>query len=116
MNSTQSKPRKQSKKALPAVFADKAFLVETTGIEPVTSGLQSLNDRVLSANLSELAPNGKFRCTTGCTSEPENHHGPTRPGDFAAALAMIATLPLSDAEKADAVRQLLGESARRNAH
>ena len=32
------KPRK---KALPAVFASKAFGVETTGIEPATSGLQS---------------------------------------------------------------------------
>jgi len=30
-----------SKKALPAVFASKAFGVETTGIEPATSGLQS---------------------------------------------------------------------------
>ena len=28
--------------------------------------------------------------------------------DFAKALAMIATLPLTDAEKADAVRRLLG--------
>ncbi len=34
-------PMKTSKKALSAVFANKAFLVETTGIEPVTSGLQS---------------------------------------------------------------------------
>lgn len=34
-------PMSSSKKALPAVFAGKAFLVETTGIEPVTSGLQS---------------------------------------------------------------------------
>jgi integrase len=32
---------KPSKKALPAVFASKAYRVETTGIEPATSGLQS---------------------------------------------------------------------------
>jgi hypothetical protein len=31
--------------------------------------------------------------------------------DFAAALAMIATLPLSDAEKAEAVRRLLAASS-----
>ena len=82
--------------------------METTGIEPVTSGLQSHSDRVLSANLSELTSTVESRCTNGCTSEPENHHEPTRPGDFAAALAMIATLPLTDAEKAEAVRRLLG--------
>ena len=33
--------RKPSEKALPAGFANKAFRVETTGIEPATSGLQS---------------------------------------------------------------------------
>ena len=38
---TLEKPMKQSEKALPAVFASKAFRVETTGIEPATSGLQS---------------------------------------------------------------------------
>ena len=32
---------KPSEKALPAVFASKAYRVETTGIEPATSGLQS---------------------------------------------------------------------------
>ena len=37
----RANPMNSSKKALPAVFADKAFRVETTGIEPVTSGLQS---------------------------------------------------------------------------
>ncbi len=38
---SREKPMKPSKKALPAVFAGKAFRVETTGIEPATSGLQS---------------------------------------------------------------------------
>ena len=38
---SDEKPTKSSKKALPAVFADKAYRVETTGIEPATSGLQS---------------------------------------------------------------------------
>jgi hypothetical protein len=34
--------------------------------------------------------------------------------DFAAALAMIATLPLSEAEKAEAVRRLLASSNARS--
>jgi hypothetical protein len=32
------------------------------------------------------------------------------PSDFAAALVIIASLPLSDAEKAEAVRRLLAEN------
>ena len=107
LRTTDANPVKPSKKALPAVFANKAFRVETTGIEPVTSGLQSHDDRVPSDNQSRLAPNGISRCTNGCTSEPETHHEAKQPGNFAAALAMIASLPLSDAEKADAVRRLL---------
>ena len=39
--STLENSYESSKKALPAVFADKAYRVETTGIEPATSGLQS---------------------------------------------------------------------------
>ena len=65
-------------------------------------------------------------CTSVCTSEPPNcrqrgadvaavgggqtpTEGPSQPGesDFAAALRMIAGLPLSDAERAEAVRRLL---------
>ena len=38
---THANRRKPSEKALPAVFASKAYRVETTGIEPATSGLQS---------------------------------------------------------------------------
>ena len=39
--SKHANPMISSEKALPAVFASKAFRVETTGIEPATSGLQS---------------------------------------------------------------------------
>ena len=63
------------------------------------------------------------RCTTGCTNSPENELDevigglvssrvdplPIKADSFSAALAMIASLPLSDAEKADAVRRLMGE-------
>ena len=36
---------------------------------------------------------------------------PIKGDSFSAALAMIASLPLSDAEKADAVRRLMAEQA-----
>ncbi len=65
------------------------------------------------------------RCTTGCTNSPENEHSeavdgsvvsqseslPIKADSFSAALAMISSLPLSDAEKADAVRRLMAEQA-----
>jgi len=41
---------------------------------------------------------------------PGNSYGQP-PDDFGAALAMIATLPLSDDEKAEAVRRLLSQRA-----
>lgn len=59
-------------------------------------------------------------CTTGCTSGTKN--AILKPGEagtraagsdgFAAALLMIAGLPLSDADKAEAVRRLLREAGR----
>ncbi len=39
-SATRDNPTKPNKKTLPAVIAGKAFRVETTGIEPATSGLQ----------------------------------------------------------------------------
>ena len=119
MNENRLKP---SKKALPAVFASKAFGVETTGIEPATSGLQSQPHRVPSENLSDVAATGSGRCTNGCTSKPEKARrsrskvgsdaapaAAVQPGDgdFTKALLMITSLPLSDADKAEAVRRWL---------
>ena len=56
------------------------------------------------------------RGSSGGSSSPENAHGkavgeslPIKADSFSAALAMIASLPLSDAEKADAVRRLMAE-------
>ena len=111
-----------SETALPAVIASKAFSVERRRIELPTSALRTQQSRVPSGNLSEVAATADSRCTNGCTSEtkktrrsrsktapaaaPETVAQPPA-GDFAAALAMIATLPLSDAEKAEAVRRLL---------
>ena len=56
--------------------------------------------------------NGDDRaCTTACTSTTEKSvevtSKPDVDGDFVAAILMIERLPLSDAEKAEAVRRLL---------
>ena len=92
--------------------------MERKGVEPSTSALRTHDSTVLSDSLSEVAATIEYRCTNGCTSEtgihPEAASIPgSAPGnsigtsDFAAALAMIAGLPLSDVEKAQAVRRLL---------
>ncbi len=100
--------------------------METTGIEPATSGLQSQRDRVPSENLSDVAATADSCCTNGCTSKPQKRRkrgadaaavgGVETPAevkpepvetDFAAALKMLAMLPLSDEERAEAVRRLL---------
>ena len=100
--------------------------METTGIEPATSGLQSQQHRVPSGNLSDVAATDSGACTTACTSKPEKRRkrgadaaavgGVETPAevkpepvetDFAAALKMLALLPLSDEERAEAVRRLL---------
>ena len=117
-----TKPPIQSGNALIAASATKAVGVEDSGIEPLTSCMPCRRPRVPSGNLSEVTATADSRCTNGCTSEtkktrrsrsktapaaaPETVAQPPA-GDFAAALAMIATLPLSDAEKAEAVRRLL---------
>ena len=100
--------------------------METTGIEPATSGLQSQRHRVPSENLSEVVATDSGACTTACTSKPPKRRkrgadaasvgGVETPAeekpepvetDFAAALKMLAVLPLSDEERAEAVRRLL---------
>ncbi len=97
-----------------------------------TSDSESLPPDSQTCNTLEVASITLAGCTTGCTNSPENEHGeavggsvlcspdsalssavalPVKAGSFSAVLAMIAALPLSDAEKADAVRRLMGELA-----
>ena len=94
-----------------------------TGFEPATSTSRMQTHRVASGNPSEVASMDNPRHTNGLTNSTENERGegvggavssraeslPIKGDSFSAALAMIASLPLSDAEKADAVRRLMAE-------
>lgn len=77
--------------------------MEPKGIEPSTSALRTQKVVGPSIENKGLAPHAAAACTTACTEERENAHG----GDFAEAMLMLMRLPLSDAERAEAVRRLL---------
>ena len=93
--------------------------VGMTGFEPATSTSRTEWHRVASDAVKELATTPDFGCTSGCTNSPKTERGesvsskpeslPIKGDSFSAALGMIASLPLSDAEKADAVRRLMAE-------
>ena len=102
--------------------------MEDNGVEPMTSCMPFQQHPVLSDSLSGFTATENLRCTTGCTSETNKasrgrskavtHATPAPPaamessgGGFAKALLMIALLPLSEAEKAEAVRRLMADPA-----
>jgi len=60
-----------------------------------------------SQHSQELTAPPANACTPACTPNAETGNTGDADADFAAALTMIATLPLSPAEKAEAVRRLL---------
>ncbi len=78
--------------------------MEPTGIEPATPSLQSCEHRTQAPQNQGLATGPADACTAACTDKPEIEHG----GDFADVVRMLDRLPLTDAERAEAVRQLLG--------
>jgi hypothetical protein len=57
----------------------------------------------------EIEPVEDVACTAACTcsTEPTSQSGSEQHSGFTAAMLMIARLPLTDAEKAEAVRRLL---------
>ena len=94
--------------------------------------MTSCKSRVPSGNLSEVAATADSCCTNGCTSEPPKRRkrgadaasagraeatAEVKPApvetDFTAALKMLSLLPLSDAEKAEAVRLWLSAGSGR---
>ena len=69
---------------------------------------------VLSDNMSYVASIADLQLTNGLTNSPEKElakavreSSPSKADSFSAALTMIASLPLSVAEKAEAVRRLM---------
>ena len=87
-----------------------------TGFEPATSTSRMQPHRVTSDSQQRLRATDESGCSSGCSSSPENERGgavsgslPIKVDSFSAALAMIAALPLSDAEKAQAVRRIMAE-------
>ena len=81
-----------------------------------TSDSESLPPDLQSGDTLGVTATTPAGCTTGCTNSPENDRGEAvgeslaiKADSFSAALAMIASLPLSDAEKADAVRRIMAE-------
>ena len=107
------------------------------GLEPWTHGLKGKRTRVQGTQSQALTSDGAPVCCPVCSADTENRRAelvnagpehvagtssPTQSagaadtgnepgGTLAAALAMIAGLPLTPAEKADAVRRLLAEQA-----
>jgi hypothetical protein len=67
--------------------------------------------RVASEQSKELPASRDSGLTRELTNSPENARIESASDTFSTALAMIASLPLSDAEKADAVRRLMAERA-----
>ena len=80
-----------------------------TGFEPAASTSRTYEQTVSSDSLSDVALIADPQRTNERTSSSENDHGEASSGSFSAALAMIASLPLSDVEKAECVRRLMAE-------
>jgi len=76
--------------------------MEPTGIEPATPSLQSYEHSTEVLQSQELAEQQTVACTTACTNNQNEN-----PDDFAKALLMLARLPLTDAERVDALRRIL---------
>jgi hypothetical protein len=85
--------------------------METKGLEPSTSALRTHETRVLSEEETEVTTAASGASANASPKRRKNDlesaPNPPAESDFAAAIQMIASLPLSDAEKAEAVRRLL---------
>ncbi|MCX7418716.1 MAG: hypothetical protein NT013_04155 [Planctomycetia bacterium] len=94
------------------------------GLEPTTPRSTICGVRIANADCEESCDNDKIalhhrlhqnrsrkqKKSDDDRAEPKNSNSlPIKADSFSAALAMIASLPLSDAEKADAVRRLMAE-------
>ncbi|MGE5612531.1 MAG: hypothetical protein ACM359_25000 [Bacillota bacterium] len=87
------------------------------GLEPTTFTLARSKLTNASAAIKGLTFSIKRDCTSDCTSNTKTIsrqcQGDGTATDFTEALAMIVRLPLSESEKAEALRQLLAQKIRR---
>ena len=85
--------------------------METKGLEPSTSALRTQETLVLSGNLSDVTGDALDVSSSVSPTHDKTCHetqaGAADPGDLLTAMLMIERLPLSDADKAEAVRRLL---------
>jgi hypothetical protein len=76
-----------------------------TGLEPVTPSVSSKGTRGASLGTKEVAPSPSFRCTSGCTNNPQT----AVEGDLEALAA--ALLALSPADCARLAALLAGQQS-----
>ena len=74
-----------------------------TGIEPVTFSSGGWGNVVVSADNTGLTASPAGRCTNGCTGNDD------RLDVIARAVALVAALPLTEAERAEVVRRIVEE-------
>ena len=79
------------------------------GLEPSTFSLEGCEPGAEATEGQEVTSTLPSVCTNACTDGSESTHEQAANATFADALAMVARLPLSDDEKAEAVRRLLAE-------
>ena len=102
---------KPTKKARSEGFSDRASGMETKGLEPSTSALRTQRTIVLTEEQTEVTATAAGASANASPKHKKNDAetapDPPAKSDFAAAMQLIASLPLSDAEKAEAIRRLL---------
>jgi len=78
-----------------------------TGLEPATFSLEGGKHRTEPVEKQELSGAPPEACTDACTDPAESTHGEPAGDDFAKQVWAVMALPLTDAERAEAVRRLL---------
>ena len=79
------------------------------GFKPTTFTLATCEHGTEASSNQEVKDEPSNACTNACTDETKSDHANDDERDFSQALAMIAELPLTYDEKAEAVRRLLAQ-------
>ena len=81
--------------------------MEPDGIEPTTSCLQSTENLLEDFKNKDVSEGTDSACTNACTNSEQSGEISRQTASFRQALEMISQLPLSNDEKAEAIRRLL---------